>query len=163
MLQTTLKDELEFVEYYVNIEAQAMRNDFEFIINIAPEVDTQTVKLPSMTVQIFAENAIKHGLRGFKTPDGEKRQLRIEVTRQNNNTLVELVDNGRGLQTKENKELKTGMKVIRQTIQMLNENNHGQIDFGLESRTDGRGCRSWIMLPDNYDYSIISPDKKSKQ
>lgn len=161
MLQTTLKDELEFVEYYVNIEAQAMGSDFEFITDIAPEVDTKAVKLPSMTVQIFAENAIKHGLRGFKTPNGEKRQLRIEVTRRNNNTLVELFDNGRGMQNKENKELKTGMKVIRQTIQMLNENNHGQIDFGLESRSDGRGCRAWLLLPDNYDYSIISPDKKT--
>ena len=51
----------------------------------------------------------------------------------------------------------TGIRIIKQTIQMLNEKNRQQITFGIESPEGGRGkgCRSWIMLPDDYDYTTV--------
>ena len=143
-LVTTLKQELTFVDYYVGIEAQQMGPDFQYVKEIAPDVDVKNVSLPSMTIQIFAENAIKHGLRR------QGGLLTIKATRQGEATLVEVTDNGQGLgpHYQEN----TGLRVVRQTIQLLNEQNHQHITFGVENLK--QGCRSWLLLPDNYDYNL---------
>ena len=160
ILKTTLAEELSFVDYYVNIEGRQMGDDFHYSIEIADDVDANKVNLPSMIVQIFVENAIKHGLRPVKAEEGRQRKLTIRATRKEQSTLVEVMDNGKGLQEHINGSSKTGIQVVRQTIQLLNDNNINKIIFGignwhLESES---GCRSWILLPDEYDYSITRQD-----
>ena len=144
VLQTTLAEELTFIDYYVSIEAQQMGDSFQYVKEIDADVDVSRVCLPAMTVQIFVENAIKHGLRK------KGGVLTVRASRQENATLVEVRDDGQGLQGSYNEH--TGMKVVRQTIQMLNEHNHHQISFGLDSLEPG--CRSWLLLPDDYNYKI---------
>ena len=144
MLETTLEEELTFVDYYVDIERQQMPITLFYQKEIASDVNPQAVLLPAMTIQIFVENAIKHGL---------KRQggmLTIRASRQDNATLVEVLDNGQGLDSSYQEH--TGMRVVRQTIQMLNEHNHQQITFGIGNLK--QGCRSWLLLPDEYNYNI---------
>ena len=144
MLETTLAEELTFVDYYVDIERQQMPMALFYQKEIGSDVDPQTVLLPAMTIQIFVENAIKHGL---------KRQggiLTVRVGRQGDATLVEVIDNGQGLGASYQEH--TGMRVVRQTIQMLNERNQQQITFGIGNIPDG--CRSWLLIPDNFNYNI---------
>jgi len=146
LLDTTLTEELTFVNYYIDIERQQMSQNFEYIEHIADDVQTDVVRVPAMTIQILVENAIKHGLhrKGGK--------LTIRTSRQNLATLVEVMDDGQGLEA--NFEEHTGLKVIRQTIQMLNEHNSQQITFGIESLNPG--CRAWLLIPDDYDYNIAT-------
>ena len=144
MLETTLEEELTFVDYYVDIERQQMPITLFYQKELDSDVNPQAVLLPTMTIQIFVENAIKHGL---------KRQggmLTIRASRQDNATLVEVLDNGQGLDSSYQEH--TGMRVVRQTIQMLNEHNHQQITFGIGNLK--QGCRSWLLLPDDYNYNI---------
>ena len=156
ILETTLQEELAFVDYYVTIEGRQMGPDFVYDKEIAPDVDIRQVRLPSMVVQIFAENALKHGLRPMKPVAGRQRRLTIVVTRKAAATLVEVVDNGNGM-GHPTTGTQTGTRVVRQTIQMLNDNNANKIMFGIENRTEqgAEGCRSWILLPDAYNYQII--------
>ena len=150
MLETTLEEELRFVDYYVEIEGRQMADKLQYRKEIAPDVDTSKVSLPAMTIQIFVENAIKHGLQ---RRGGE---LTIRVSRQDDSTLIEVVDNGQGLGTSAPKE-HTGMRVVRQTIQMLNDHNHRQITFGIGNwQKDGEsGCRTWLLVPDDFNYKVI--------
>ena len=144
MLETTLEEELTLVDYYVDIERQQMPVTLFYQKELDSDVNPQAVLLPAMTIQIFVENAIKHGL---------KRQggmLTIRASRQDNATLVEVLDNGQGLDSSYQEH--TGMRVVRQTIQMLNEHNHQQITFGIGNLK--QGCRSWLLLPDDYNYNI---------
>ena len=144
MLETTLAEELTFVDYYVDIERQQMPMALFYQKEIGSDVDPQTVLLPAMTIQIFVENAIKHGL---------KRQggiLTVRAGRQGDATLVEVIDNGQGLGASYQEH--TGMRVVRQTIQMLTERNQQQITFGIGNIPDG--CRSWLLIPDNFNYNI---------
>lgn len=145
MLQTTLADELAFVDYYVEIEGRQMGETFRYEKDIADDVDPHKVNLPTMTLQIFTENAIKHGLRR------QGGTLTIRVSRQQQATLVEVMDNGKGVGAQYQEH--TGLRVVRQTIQMLNEHNRNAITFGIGNQPDG-GCRSWLMLPDDYNYQI---------
>lgn len=158
ILQTTLGEELSFVDYYVNIEGRQMGPDFRYSREVADNVDTNAVCLPSMIVQIFAENALKHGLRPMKAEEGRQRKLTVRVSRKQQATLVEVIDNGKGLQTQAIGRSQTGMQVVRQTIQLLNDNNVNIITFGIGNyeHEGENGCRSWILLPDEYDYTITN-------
>ena len=161
IFQATLEEELNFVDYYIDIEGRQMGPDFKYYKEIAEDVDSNKVYLPSMIVQIFAENALKHGLRPIKPAEGQLRKLTIRVSREQHATLVEVMDNGRGLQGRLNTTgSQTGSRVVRQTIQMLNENNKNKITFGIGNwKQDGEsGCRSWILLPDNYNYQFNNQD-----
>lgn len=153
-LETTLEEELAFVDYYVSIEGQQMGDDFHYEKLIDEGIDMSNVKLPAMTIQIFVENAIKHGLRSIKPQEGKERRLYIHVSRKENATFVEVLDNGNGLKYNISNSRKTGMKVVQQTIQLLNEKNHMPITFGIGNYQHGetRGCRSWILLPDEYQF-----------
>lgn len=155
-LMTTLKEEIEFVGYYVSIEAQQMGDNFRFATHVGDNVDLHAVRLPAMMVQIFAENAIKHGLRPIK--DNRERHLDISITRQGGRaTRIEVTDNGVGLQGGSINE-HTGMRVVRQTIQLLNEHNKEKIIFGVSNYTNPEngqtGCQSWIVVPDEYSYDL---------
>ena len=161
LFKTSLAEELRFVDYYAEIEGRQMGPDFNYSQEIANDVNTQNVFLPSMTIQIFAENAIKHGLRPIKPVEGKQRKLLIKASRQSNGTLVEVYDNGNGLQIAKKSGTLLGGRVMRQTIQLLNDNNENKITFGINNwqQNDESGCRSWILLPDNYNYQITNKDE----
>ena len=158
-LVTTLKEEMEFVNYYVGIEGQQMGDDFEYDVAVDSSVDIDKVSLPSMAVQIFAENAIKHGLRTMKPRSGVKRRLSIRISRcKEAFTQIEVIDNGLGLGANSTDSTHTGMRIIRQTIQILNDRNKEKISFGVENccilEENHTGCRSWITIPDDYNYTL---------
>jgi LytS/YehU family sensor histidine kinase len=147
MLKTSLSEELRFVDYYVEIESKQMRNQLVYQKEIAQDVDPDIVSLPAMTIQIFVENAIKHGLQR------QGGEITIRVSRQDERTLIEVIDNGQGLQRSAPME-HTGLKVVRQTIQILNEHNRQQITFGV-GNWQPTGCRAWMLVPHDYNYQIF--------
>lgn len=73
-LSRSLGKELTFVEHYLNLMHSKMESGFEYSLDIAPEVELSW-QVPKMMIQIYAENAIKHGLR----PKGEGGKLTIAV------------------------------------------------------------------------------------
>lgn len=146
-LCTSLQEEMAFIDYYVAIEAQSLGDNFSYTKSIDNTIDMSAVKLPSMTVQIFVENAIKHGLKG-KAAD-EKKILNISIRRDGQGTRIEVRDNGAGTTTS---PMGTGLKVVSQTIALLNEQNLRHIDYGNGNTPSGY-C-SWLYLPDNYDYEF---------
>lgn len=158
-LETTLKEEMEFIDYYVGIEGRQMGDDFSYATDIDSAVDISAVRLPAMVVQIFVENAIKHGLRAMSPRKDAQRMLRIKISRNNEQqTLVEVLDNGLGLSTTGKDSTHIGMRIVRQTIQILNDRNKHNITFGIENcctlEAGHTGCRSWIAIPDDYNYNI---------
>ena len=165
--QTTLSDELEFIRFYCSIESRSIGSDFQLHTNLASDIDANRVILPSMFVQILVENAIKHGLKARKPEPGQQRSIWVNVSTMDDATLVEVIDNGIGLNEGSIRKEHTGLRIIRQTIRLLNEQNLRSrnknkhtatlMDFGLANYTqaDGQtGCRSWLLLPHQFEYSL---------
>ena len=69
-MQTSLRKELEFVRQYVLVESKLIENDFRFEVQIDETIDLDKVIIPSMFVQIFAENVFVHGLWGWAGDKG---------------------------------------------------------------------------------------------
>lgn len=64
-LSAPLEEQLEFVENYLELEKLRFKDMLSCEIDISPAVD-QSTQLPRMIIQLFVENAIKHGLRHKK-------------------------------------------------------------------------------------------------
>lgn len=60
----TLEQEIEFISRYLEINRKLrFRDQLEFNIIPPPDVEPEEIKIPTMIVQPFVENAIEHGLR----------------------------------------------------------------------------------------------------
>ncbi len=102
-----LAEELETVELYMNIEDIRFSNEINFKINISDDIDVHTVKIPSLILQPFLENALWHGL---SSKAGEKK-ITLDVTSGEDGFInIAITDNGVGRDAaekiKENKVLK---------------------------------------------------------
>ena len=155
-LAVSLADELEFVDTYVELEKESLGKDFDYQLDLDCKIDLKAVKVPSMLLQIPVENAIKHGLR---LKEG-KRLLRIQVCLLLDNQVEIVVsDNGGGYRkVSVNHGTGTGMKVITQTIQLLNIYNSRPIQMKINNVSVGEekemGCEVRFVIPLNYSYQL---------
>lgn len=160
-LAVSLADELEFVDTYVNLEKESLGNEFRYELELDDQIDLKEVKVPSMLLQIPVENAIKHGLR---LKEG-KRLLVISVHRLDDNQVdIAVCDNGGGYRkVSVNQGTGTGMKVITQTIQLLNMYNSRPIQMRINNISVGEdnemGCEVRFVVPLDYSYQL----KKTKR
>ena len=56
--ETLLSEELETVELYLNIENIRFSNEIDYSINVEEDVNPDQIKIPSLVLQPFLENAI---------------------------------------------------------------------------------------------------------
>lgn len=153
-LCVTLAEELDFVKTYINLERRSLGPDFHSELKIEKDVQPEQIRIPSMMIQIPVENAVKHALR---EKEGE-RNLWVSVCRRGNGTCIKITDNGGGYRPdSRNRGTGTGMKVIMQTIRILNNKNKEAIDvsvYNVSLQSGEMGCEVTFWLPDNYDYRI---------
>lgn len=153
-LCVTLAEELDFVKTYINLERRSLGPDFHSELKIEKDVQPEQIRIPSMMIQIPVENAVKHALR---EKEGE-RNLWVSVCRRGNGICIKITDNGGGYRPdSRNRGTGTGMKVIMQTIQILNNKNKEAIDVlvhNVSLQSGEMGCEVTFWLPDNYDYGI---------
>lgn len=154
-LCVSLQDELDFVQSYIGLESGRVGEDFTASVEVEEGLDAQQIMIPSMIVQIPVENAIKHGLAGI---DG-KKELTVRVSRDGKGIRIEVCDNGRGYLpqvTSATRGTGTGLKVLYQTIQLLNtKNKNEKIKFDINNRNDGQaGTRVLVYIPFQYSYDL---------
>jgi sensor histidine kinase YesM len=93
----TLHEEVAALKLYLELEAMRFSNKLNYTIAVEPQISSEGNYLPSMLVQPYVENAIKHGLLHRKAP----WQLDITISKQLHNLIVRIDDNGIGRQRSE--------------------------------------------------------------
>ncbi len=88
----SLSDEIQALTLYLELEKSRFGEDFEFQIEIGSGLSTNSIYLPSMIIQPFVENAVKHGLLH---QTGQKF-LRVAFRDEGNLLVIEVDDNGIG-------------------------------------------------------------------
>lgn len=147
-MKVSLGTELNFVRQYLAVEAPLVGSKFEYDVKVAPNVDVEKTFIPSMFVQILVENALVHGLRGW---EGNKT-LQVKVQRgPAGETIVAVQDNGKGFDIRKNNKQRTGLKIITQTLAVVNEYNRRKMTFSLQNVTDVdgtvKGCLAQVRIP----------------
>lgn len=91
--EITLAEELETMRLYVNIENIRFCNEIDYKETIDDQVDISAIKIPSLILQPFLENALWHGLQA---KEGYKR-LALDVKKKDEHYItITITDNGIG-------------------------------------------------------------------
>ena len=153
--EVSLKGELKITETYINIENMRLSNSINYFIDVDEEIDAQIIKLPSLLLQPFVENAIWHGLT---LKEGEKN-LKIIVKKQNKrNIKIIISDNGIGreaaLQNKKNKQSgrdSLGIKITNERLKNYYQKNYSLsiIDNKEDKTQRSLGTSIEIIIPLN--------------
>lgn len=110
---STIGQELEMIEAYLNIYKIRMGNRLHFTINI-PE-DIKNYHLPPMLIQPLVENAIQHGLE----PKIEGGNVTIKATKMKAKLRITVSDTGMGFY--EGNDWGIGLTNIKERIETLFE------------------------------------------
>ena len=89
--QVALKDELDFLSKYLEIEQTRFRDRLTVVFDIQP--DTLDALVPNLLLQPLVENAIKHGINPRPTPG----QITVRARRAGAMLELAVQDNGVGL------------------------------------------------------------------
>ncbi len=157
----SLQEEIDFVRYYIDVCSHSIGPDFEFRIE-APDTKTmRSIYVPSMFIQILVENAIKHAL---KNKEGHK-ELLVRITVDSMTCHISVIDNGPGFDIRRSdaSSTKTGLRVIRSSIALINRTQKRKIKFNITNihTPEGEiaGCNATLSIPatgintDNIDNS----------
>lgn len=146
-LYVTLKEEMDFVNSYIEVIKFNMQLTVTEQLPDNSYLDCHLI--PSTFIQTLVENAIKHG---FSEKNDDNR-LEINVTTSNDFYTVRVTDNGRGFDIRRSQATDggTGLKVIRNTIAILNRENRQKISFLISNITDDngniKGCEAILTIP----------------
>ncbi|MDQ6653523.1 MAG: histidine kinase [Acidobacteriota bacterium] len=89
--EVTLKQEMEFLSCYLEIERIRFQNRLVTRINVAQQ--TLEARVPNLILQPIVENAIRHGIAPRSTPG----LIEIEAKHRNGTLRIQVRDNGPGL------------------------------------------------------------------
>ncbi|WP_421800237.1 histidine kinase [Haliscomenobacter sp.] len=124
----TLRDELEALRLYMELESMRFVNRFTYHVQVSPAIDPTCLEIPPMIIQPYVENAIWHGLMHKEAKPGEECHLAVRVFQEDNALVVEVEDNGvgraaaRAFKSKSATAQKShGMEVTAERIQMINQ------------------------------------------
>lgn len=156
--EVTLKEELEILNLYVELESLRFKDSFSYSITCNPSVDIEETYVPALFFQPFVENAIWHGLMH---KEGARRLFIHFDERGDGALLCNIEDNGIGRHASSSngmskKDLHTGkgLSVARERIKALNEKNGTQSTVEItDLHEDGKaaGTRIGIVICPSYD------------
>ena len=147
----TLKEELNILKNYIELENQRFNNSINIAINVDKTMDLDDFKIPSLITQPFVENSFQHGLRHKK---GNKI-LQISI-KKNSSTSYSVVieDNGIGIEASKELNKKNSWKksfamdAIKKRIQHIN--SLGVVHVFLKVSSNEFGTKTYIKVND-YD------------
>ncbi len=139
--EVTLREELAFLEPYLEIEQARLEERLTIVMEIAPE--TLDARVPHLILQPLVENAIRHGI----APRIEPGRVEISATRGPDDRFLhlEVRDDGRGASRDDQVRTRRGVGLtnIRARLEQLYDGEHR---FELEHHAEG-GVLVRITLP----------------
>ncbi|MFK7970687.1 MAG: histidine kinase, partial [Bacteroidia bacterium] len=150
-----LKDDLEALKLYLEIENMRFDELFEYEIKIEKNLDTALIKVPPMLMQPYVENAIWHGLLQKKRKDGK---IGLTIRKDKGSLICLIEDNGIGRAAAEQLKSKSGtrkksfgMKITSDRLEALNKitgTNASVHIYDLQNKEhEPAGTRVELIIP----------------
>ena len=153
----SLKDELEALDLYMQMESLRFADRFAFEIKVDPDIDTSSTLIPPMLIQPYVENAIWHGLMHKK--DGEDGKVEITISRKDESLYCTIHDNGIGrekatalkAQKPGNRKRSMGMQITKDRIEMINKLYNTNTSMNVidlhDEQGNATGTRVELIIP----------------
>ena len=121
--EISLSEEINTLRSYIELEQQLSSTIFEYEIETHTDsIETEEILIPTMLLQPFVENSIKHGFKGKNTLG--KIRIRFEVKQEYLHCTI--TDNGIGIVQSQRQKTRTShtsvaLKVTRERIKNLSK------------------------------------------
>ena len=142
----TLEEEMVYLKLYLSLEKLRFGEKMTYNITIDEEIDTEETMIPSMLLQPFVENAIWHGIM----PQENGGAIHINVTQHKTEIVVQIIDNGTGIDNSRKNKVSThvsrGMQITQERVSLLNKNKKGLISINTK-QTGESGTNVTVKIP----------------
>jgi LytS/YehU family sensor histidine kinase len=153
----SLKDELEILTLYVELEQMRYRDDFGFELIVESGVNIVNWQVPPLILQPYVENAIVHGL----APKNGEKKLLVVISRGKSKLNCIIRDNGvgrsyskstRSMQNAKHKPV--AMELTQKRLQLTYDGlpeyeNIEIVDLFDNGKPSGTEVRVWLPLQTN--------------
>lgn len=147
-------DEIAFLKHYLDLEGLRFEHRFESVIEVDPTMNVHEQHIPSMLVQPYVENAVRHGLLPFK---GAGR-LTVRFISEKDGIACTIEDNGVGreasrtLRGERSTHQSIGMSLTNERLDLLNSLRNRPMRVSIEDLFDATtgapsGTRVTIHIP----------------
>ena len=158
----SIKEEIQHVRSYLEIQQMRYQDILEYEINVPEEFYQNTI--PKITVQPLVENALYHGIKNKRG----KGKITVRGYREGSFFILEVQDNGIGMQPERLEQVRNAL-VHKQFVEskvygLYNVNERIRLNCGEEyglriSSTYQEGTTVKIFLPDA-DSGLTSPEEE---
>lgn len=118
-----LRDELDALTLYLELEKIRFKDKFDYQINIDEEIDCIMYKVPTMLIQPYVENSICHGLM----PGEGKGLVKIDMILKKDYISCTIEDNGIGREAAQEKKMtgdgnhnSLGTQIVTSRLDLVN-------------------------------------------
>jgi ligand-binding sensor domain-containing protein len=149
-----LADEIKALELYLELEVMRFEERFEYKITVDNSIDILEAEIPSMLIQPYVENSIKHGILNLSRPG----IIKIDIEKQENFIKCTIEDNGVGrsesfFRNKGNLHKSFGTIITQERLAAINALNNSQLTEKITDLQDelgnATGTRVEIYIPFN--------------
>lgn len=141
--EMTLEDELDTMKLYMNIENIRFSNEIDFQIEVDKSINTSNIRVPSLILQPFLENALWHGLSSKEN----NKEITLKVTKPSADFVTIIItDNGVGRKESgrinDNKILKrksVGIAITRARLANFSKGFDNDYKIDIEDLYDKNG------------------------
>lgn len=143
-----LVDEIKFVKTYLEIQKIRYPNMFIVIYDIEEELEQ--IRIPSLLIENFVENTIKHALK-----IESEIEVIIIVRSEDDNLVISITDNGNGMSEDVLQCLRKGDIIVKKTgkhigiwnIRRRLHLNYGErVELNVSSKLNS-GTQIWLKIP----------------
>jgi len=139
-----IADEIKALELYLELEAMRFEREFQYEVELDPLIDAAETPMPSMLIQPYVENAIKHGI----LPAGRPGMIRIRIFLERDYLKCTIEDNGIGrvqAEKEKNKHREAfehrsfGTYITKERLSVLNELYNSDLSENIVDLYDAEG------------------------
>lgn len=130
-----LKDELERLAYYLELEKVRFGDKLNYSIEVDPELQHSALEIPNMIIQPIVENALWHGI----LPANRPGHLHLKFAKVQNSIAVTVQDDGIGIdegrRRKKADHNSLGIQMIHERLELLNRLNGYNSSLQIRDRS----------------------------
>jgi LytS/YehU family sensor histidine kinase len=140
----SLAEEIKMLTHYLELEKLRFNSSFNFEIKTPPNSNFSSIKIPTMLIQPFVENAVLHGMKDKVDNNGS---ILVDIKREINFLHVLIEDNGQGIEhTKTEKNHDSmGMSITQKRLALIQDKSLVKDAFEIISTEEGTSIK--IKIP----------------
>lgn len=137
----SIAEEIKTLSLYLDIEKARFEEDFSYEIRLEKDVDTENCKIPTMLLQPYVENAVKHGLlhkNGQKTVviHFKKEAFLLKITIDDNGIGRIKSNELNAIKNKNHQSFAT--EATQNRVELLNKYNQKNISIHYIDKTNSK-------------------------